>query len=172
MGEIVEEYKDIIDYENTYQISNFGNVRNKNTGRILKNCVNKRDDYNYLSLCKEGKRKDFKIHRLVAIHFIENLDNKEFIDHIDNDKQHNFVKNLRWATRQENNRNKTIYSNNTSGYKGVVFDKKYNKWQARTRINGKSICFGAFENKEDAIQARLIGVNNIFGEFTNNEEKL
>ena len=40
MGEIVEEYKDIIDYENTYQISNFGNVRNKNTGRILKNCVN------------------------------------------------------------------------------------------------------------------------------------
>jgi len=32
----IEEYKDIIDYENTYQISNFGNVRNKNTGRIIK----------------------------------------------------------------------------------------------------------------------------------------
>jgi hypothetical protein len=45
MGEIVEEYKDIIDYENTYQISNFGNVRNKNTGRILKPTEGKTDKY-------------------------------------------------------------------------------------------------------------------------------
>ena len=137
MNEITEEYKDIINYEDTYQISNYGNVRNKNTGRILKNCVSKRDNYNYLSLCKDGKRKDFKIHRLVALHFIENNNNKEFIDHIDNNKQNNIITNLRWATSQENNRNTIMYKNNTSGVKGVVFDKKYCKWQARTRINGK-----------------------------------
>jgi hypothetical protein len=43
MGEIVEEYKDIIDYEDAYQISNFGNVRNKKTGRILKPTEGKTD---------------------------------------------------------------------------------------------------------------------------------
>ena len=172
MGEILEEYKDIIDYENTYQISNFGNVRNKNTGRILKPTEGKTDKYYYISLCKDGKQKNTKIHRLVSSYFVENPENKPYVDHIDNNKLNNLFTNLRWATRQENNRNKTIYSTNTSGYKGVVYDKKYNKWQARTRISGKSICFGSFENKEDAIQARLIGVNNIFGEFTNNEEKL
>ena len=172
MSNIVEEYKDIIDYEDTYQISNFGNVRNKNTGRILKNCVSKRDNYNYISLCKEGIRKDLKIHRLVAINFIENINKKEFVDHIDNNKQNNMTTNLRWATRQENNRNKIIYSNNTSGYKGVVLDKRCNKWMARTRIDGKSISFGCFDKIEDAVEARVKGVNKIFGEFTNNDEKI
>ena len=172
MGEIVEEYKDIIDYENTYQISNFGNVRNKNTGRILKPTEGKTDKYYYISLCKDGKQKNTKIHRLVSLYFVENPENKPYVDHIDNNKLNNLFTNLRWATHQENRRNIVMYKNNTTGVKGVIFDKQYKKWQARTRINGKSICFGSFENKEDAIQARLIGVNNIFGEFTNNEEKL
>ena len=172
MGEILEEYKDIIDYENTYQISNFGNVRNKNTGRILKPTEGKTDKYYYISLCKDGKQKNTKIHRLVSSYFVENPENKPYVDHIDNNKLNNLFTNLRWATHQENRRNIVMYKNNTTGVKGVIFDKQYKKWQARTRISGKSICFGSFENKEDAIQARLIGVNNIFGEFTNNEEKL
>jgi len=53
-----------------------------------------------------------------------------------------------------------------------VFDKRYNKWQARTRIDGKSICFSCFDKIEDAIEARVKGVNKIFGEFTNNDEKI
>jgi hypothetical protein len=172
MCEIVEEYKDIIDYEDTYQISNFGNVRNKTTGRILKPTEGKTDKYYYISLCKNGKQKNTKIHRLVASHFVENSDNKLFVDHIDNNKLNNISTNLRWATQQENNRNKIIYSNNTSGFKGVVFDKRYNKWQARTRIDGKSICFGSFDKIEDAVEARVKAVNKIFGEFTNNDEKI
>jgi hypothetical protein len=172
MCEIVEEYKDIIDYEDTYQISNFGNVKNKITGRILKPTEGKTDKYYYISLCKNGKQKNTKIHRLVASHFVENSDNKLFVDHIDNNKLNNISTNLRWATVQENNRNKIIYSNNTSGFKGIVFDKRYNKWQARTRIDGKSICFGSFDKIEDAVEARVKAVNKIFGEFTNNDEKI
>jgi len=172
MCDIIEEYKDIIDYEDTYQISNFGNVRNKKTGRILKHTEGKTDKYYYISLCKDGKQQNTKIHRLVALYFVENLENKPYVDHIDNNKLNNVSTNLRWATKQENNRNKIIYSNNTSGFKGVVYDKIYNKWQARTRIDGKSICFGCFDKIEDAIEARVIGVNKIFGEFTNNDEKI
>jgi len=172
MCNIVEEYKDIIDYEDAYQISNFGNVRNKKTGRILKPTEGKTDKYYYITLCKDGKQKNTKIHRLVASYFVENPENKPYVDHIDNNKLNNLFSNLRWATHQENNRNKKIYSNNTSGFKGVVFDKRYNKWQARTRIDGKSICFGSFDKIEDAVEARVKGVNKIFGEFTNNDEKI
>jgi hypothetical protein len=172
MGEIVEEYKDIIDYEDAYQISNFGNVRNNKTGRILKPTEGKTDKYYYITLCKDGKQKNTKIHRLVAEYFVENPENKQYVDHIDNNKLNNLCSNLRWATKQENNRNKIIYSNNTSGFKGVVFDKQYNKWQARTRVDGKSICFGCFDKIEDAVEARVKGVNKIFGEFTQNDEKI
>lgn len=172
MTNIVEEYKDITEYEDTYQISNFGNVRNKITGRILKPTEGKTDNYYYISLCKNGKQKNTKIHRLVASYFVENPENKPYVDHIDNNKLNNLCSNLRWATHQENNRNKTIYSNNTSGFKGVVLDKRCNKWQARTRIDGKSISFGCFDKIEDAVEARIKGVNKIFGEFTNNSEKI
>lgn len=172
MSNIVEEYKDIIDYEDTYQISNFGNVRNKNTGRILKPTEGKTDKYYYISLCKDGKQKNTKIHRLVASYFVENPENKPYVDHIDNNKLNNLCNNLRWATVQENRRNIPIFKNNTSGFKGVIFDKRYNKWQARSRIDGKSISFGCFDKIEDAVEARVKGVNKIFGEFTNNDEKI
>ena len=130
------------------------------------------EEYKDISLCKDGKQKNTKIHRLVALYFVENPENKPYVDHIDNNKLNNVFTNLRWCSKLENNRNKNIYSNNTSGYKGVVFDKTCNKWQARRRINGKTIYFGSFHNKNDAIQSRIIGVNNIFGEFTNIIEKL
>jgi hypothetical protein len=172
MCEILEEYKDIIDYEDTYQISNFGNVRNKNTGRVLKPTEGKTDKYYYISLCKDGKQQNTKIHRLVATHFVENPNAKPYVDHIDNNKLNNISTNLRWATVQENRRNIPIFKNNTSGFKGVVFDKRYNKWQARTRIDGKSISFGCFDKIENAVEARIKGVNKIFGEFTNNDEKI
>ena len=93
-------------------------------------------------------------------------------DHIDNNKLNNLCSNLRWATHQENRRNIVMYKNNTTGVKGVVLDKRCNKWQARTRIDGKSISFGCFDKIEDAVEARIKGVNKIFGEFTNNSEKI
>jgi len=109
MCETVEEYKNITDYEDTYQISNFGNVRNKITGRILKPTEGKTDKYYYISLCKDSRQKNTKIHRLVAEYFVENPENKPYVDHIDNNKLNNLSTNLRWATKQENNRNKIIY---------------------------------------------------------------
>ena len=171
MCEIVEEYKDIIDYEDTYQISNFGNVKNKNTGRILKPTEGKTDKYYYISLCKDGKQKNTKIHRLVASYFVENPNEKPYVDHIDNNKLNNVANNLRWATHQENRRNIVMYKNNTTGVKGVIYDKQYSKWMARIRIDGKLIHIGSFNTIEEATQARTKKANDIFGEFTNNSEK-
>lgn len=102
-----ELWKDIYGFEGLYQISNLGRVksfpRNKTKGGIMQQM---KDKYGYLiiSLCKDGKTKNYKIHRLVALHFIpnENLF-KTQINHKDENKENNNVDNLEWCTPEYNN---------------------------------------------------------------------
>ena len=93
--------------------------------------------YIFIRLTREGKATSFKVHRLVAVHYIPNRENKNTIDHIDRDKTNNNVENLRWATSKEQRANqgdyKLIYRNNTSGYKNISFHKAKNSW----RFNSK-----------------------------------
>ena len=71
-------------------------------------------------LYNNGKEKYFLIHRLVAKHFIPNIENKNCVDHIDNNKLNNTISNLRWCNSQENQHNRQLNNNNnTSGVKGI-----------------------------------------------------
>jgi len=160
-----------IDHYDNYEISNLGNVRNIKTGRILKPIINGRGYYK-VSLCKSGKQKNFTIHRLVAGAFIINPENKQNIDHCDNNRLNNDICNLRWVTAKENNQNRSISKRNTSGIKGVHFHKPSNKWQARIYIDGIRISLGCFETLEEASQARVKRANEVFGIYTNACEKL
>ena len=104
---IEEIYKDIKDLEGKYQVSNFGNVMSLNyhqTGKskLLKPSKTK-DGYLLVNLSKNGKRKIFLVHRLVAEHFIPNIDNLPQVNHKDENKQNNSVDNLEWCTYEENN---------------------------------------------------------------------
>jgi len=166
----MEEYKIIKGYEN-YSVSNFGNVKNNKTDRILSQKINNHG-YKGLILCKEGIRKYFSVHRLVALMFIDNPDNKPLVDHIDCNKQNNNISNLRWATNQENGRNTNLSNKNTSNVKGVHFNKQKNKWQALIRIDGILIHLGYYNTLEEAKQARLKKVNEVFGEFVHPSEKI
>lgn len=98
-----EIYKDIVGYEGLYQVSNLGNVKSFKYGkqRILKPGVNK-CGYLNLNLWINSFSKNFKIHRLVAKAFIENIDNKEYVNHINGIKTDNRVENLEWCTASEN----------------------------------------------------------------------
>ena len=158
-----ELFKRIDGYDN-YFVSNFGNVKNSKTNRIMK-LKNHRQGYKQIGLYKNGNVKNFLIHRLVGIAFLENPDNKQKIDHIDEDKANNNVMNLRWCSQKENgcNRGRTI--NNKSGFKGVAFNKPKNKYQASIKIDGKSKHLGYFETVEEASRAYEAKAREIHGEF-------
>lgn len=109
-----EIWKDIPSYEGYYQVSNLGNfrslprvIRYKNNG--TRNYLAKRlltettkDNYQRITLMKEGVKTRYQAHRLVALAFIPNPENKPCINHIDGNKSNNVVTNLEWCTPSEN----------------------------------------------------------------------
>ncbi len=97
---MTEEWRVINEYTN-YEISNFGNVKNNKSGKVLKQNI--KAGYYNISLINNNNRKSFKVHRLVAISFIENLEKKSDVNHKDKNKLNNHISNLEWMTRKENN---------------------------------------------------------------------
>lgn len=83
-----------------YSISNIGVVRNDITDKIIRARTDR--DYVRITLTHSGKSKEFFIHRLVAIAFIPNPENKPQVNHINGIKHCNYVYNLEWATASEN----------------------------------------------------------------------
>lgn len=112
----MEIWKDVKGYEGFYQISDMGKINSLGRwqksshnskqfykGGILKGSLDK-DGYNKVTLVnKDGKLKSFRVHRLVAIHFIENPLNKSTVNHKDGNKLNNNVFNLEWNTTSEQN---------------------------------------------------------------------
>lgn len=98
-----EEWKSIKGYENLYEISNLGKVKNINTKKILRS-YKRKDGYLKIELTKEKSNKTFYIHRLVAQTFILNPNNLFFVNHKDEDKTNNCVDNLEWCTQKYNNK--------------------------------------------------------------------
>lgn len=102
-----EIWKDIPEYEGLYQVSNIGRVKSLKFGRnkILIPQLQCKTKYLTVGLYKESKVSIKTIHRLVAVSFIDNPENKPQIDHINGNRIDNTVNNLRWVTPLENVRN-------------------------------------------------------------------
>jgi hypothetical protein len=87
------------------------------------------------------------------------------IDHINGDRLDNRICNLRVASHAENQRNSRRPTANTSGIKGVSWDKRESKWQANIRVNNKMINLGRFNNKEDAAAVYRAAALRYHGDF-------
>ncbi len=109
----MEQWKDIVGYEDYYQISNLGRIKSKYYNRIRGYILNQ-GGYCVAQLCVKGKRKGIALHRLVAIHFIPNPNNLEQVNHIDFNKENNNVNNLEWCTALQN----TLHKKNAGRAKG------------------------------------------------------
>ena len=86
-----------------YYITNDGKCYNSNTGNYLKGQVNHKNGYlSYNLTLPDGRKKRCYAHRLVAIAYIENKDNKKEVNHIDGNKLNNCMDNLEWVSSSEN----------------------------------------------------------------------
>jgi hypothetical protein len=110
----------------------------------------KRNGKKYRQIMLFGK--NYKAHRLAWFYVHAEFPSGE-IDHIDGNGLNNKLDNLRAVTRTENCKNLRIPKHNTSGYPGVSWHKRRQKWRADININGKQKHLGLFENIDDAAEA-------------------
>lgn len=96
----MEKYIVINEFDN-YAISNLGNIKNIKKGNILTPYLNTNGYLTY-TFCQNGVKKTFRLHRLVALYFIDNPNNLPYVNHKDGDKTNNKVENLEWCTAKEN----------------------------------------------------------------------
>lgn len=99
--------KDIIGYEGLYLISEDGRIWSIKKKIYIKEWIDKNSGYKTVRLHKNGKSKNFNVHRLLAIAFIPNPNCYPTVDHIDRNKMNNALSNLRWASHKMQEENKT-----------------------------------------------------------------
>lgn len=132
--------------------------------------------YPYLSAKKrldtvKYERKEIKIHVEIMREEIERfkIDNPGYrkriiIDHIDGDISNNRKENLRVRTQSENNMNKKVQSNNTTGFVGVTWHSKQKMWNAMIDYEDERIELGSFYYLRNAMRARVEAEKKYFGE--------
>lgn len=162
----VEIWKDIPNYEGMYQCSNLGRI--KSLPRIISNNLRsylskeiiRKPNLGYrgyfrIVLHKDGINKDYAIHQLVAMAFLNHSPNGHnvVVDHINNDKIDNRLSNLQLISHRENGSKDKFRLNKSSKYVGVSFENCTKKWKAVICINKKNKSLGRFKTEIEAHEA-------------------
>ena len=143
-----EIWKDIPGYEGYYQASTFGNIKGLTKGKILSPCVGTHG-YLGLALSVNGKRKSWRVHKLIAMTFLGHIccGMDEVVDHINDIQTDNRVDNLQCISPRLN----VIKTpKGVSKYRGVSFDKRKGKWISLIFVNKKREYLGQFDSEIDA----------------------
>lgn len=146
---MIERWSLIEGYSLSYAISENGKVKSLSTGKILKPAVNHKG-YLIVQLCKNGERKNKRIHRLVAEAFLPNPDNLPEVDHINGKRQDNNVLNLRWVSGSTNTRNREVCRKASSKYNGVHWNSKLGKWRVTIWFDRKTKFLGHYISETEA----------------------
>jgi hypothetical protein len=152
-----EIWLDIPEYVGLYQASTHGRIKSLNYKKSNKEqiLILYIGTHGYLQvvLCNKGKEKNWKVHKLIAMTFLNHIPDGTHnieVDHIDENKLNNYSNNLRLVkSRFNSSRSKK----GISKYTGVTWCKRSGKWLASIRINGKKKHLGYFNNEDDAGKA-------------------
>ena len=152
----MESWKEIKDYKG-YEVSNLGNVRtfNKRNSstlytepkllkqrQIITHCGKK---YTRVNLCLNSTKKQYFVHRLVALEFIPNPENKPQVNHKDNNPLNNELSNLEWCTNSENQIHRFKLNGTKNNY-GQYICKNRNSF----RVSKKGVVDRCFKNLNEA----------------------
>lgn len=124
--------------------------------------------YKYgVTLVKQGKsHKSAMMHRMIMERMLGRaLIKGEVVDHINHNGRDNRRCNLRLANQSLNTANMRSTSRNTSGYKGVSWSRRSQKWFANIKFQGRSMYLGMYETKEAAARVYNTKALELFGEF-------
>jgi len=128
--------KDIVGYEGLYGIEEDGRVWSYGSNKYLKATVSNHG-YFRIGLVKDNITKKYLIHRLIAIAYIPNPDNKPFIDHINRNRVDNTIENLRWVDMIENNQNLSYRNDNVLNEHHIVYETNRKRFRFRVERNHK-----------------------------------
>ena len=140
-----EEWKDVIGYEGLYQVSTLGRVYSKKTNLYLVQ-MSKRG-YMAVNLYFNRKMSTRTVHRLVALAFIPNPENKPQVNHIDYDRTNNKLSNLEWVTVQENS------------------DHSYNNYIHHSLAHVKKV-------NDSGMNKKIVVMNDVYGNFIREYESM
>jgi len=140
--------KEVLDYDHLTGI--FTWVQSRRGVKKGSIAGTRKDGYIHIKI----DNKTYYAHRLAWLHYYGYFP-ENFLDHKDRIRNHNWIKNLREASSQCNLRNTGNYLSNTSGVKGVCFDKGKQKLAAAIRLNSKRYHLGYFTDLTEAVAHRL-----------------
>lgn len=158
----IEEWRNVIGYEDHYEVSSFGNVRGKarvdsrghsRASRPLTPVRVGRSGHQHyrVTFHKDGVRESIYLHRVVAMAFIDNPDGLPYVLHWDDDPGNNHVENLHWGTQEDNMREMSERGRHVSPNAlktecqfGHAFDEANTKW----RKNGRRECRTCVNHKQ------------------------
>jgi hypothetical protein len=163
-----EVWKDILNYEGLYQVSDLGRVKSlaktRRTGKgysfvreypeKILSIKNNNNGYKQTTICKDGVLKCFLVHRLVAQSFLHTDDLNKQVNHKNGDKGCNVLDNLEWVSNRENECHKKKNKKCTSIYTGVSFVFKTNKWRSQIFFNSKKVHLGFHDSEIEAYSKR------------------
>lgn len=136
-----EEWKDVIDFEDLYEVSSLGNIKRKGKSSNLRLRYNK-DGYFLVNLSKNNVHYTKQLHRVVAKAFINNSNNYPCVNHIDENKSNNCCSNLEWCSIKYNNN----YGSRKNNFKKPV-----------TQIGTNGMVVRRYESMIQA--AKLLGIS-------------
>ena len=155
----MEEWRDVIGYEGLYEVSNLGNVRSCEhftnghhlMSRVLRQNLSNR--YLHVKLYKSQAKRSLRVHRLVAMAFVPNPDDKPQVNHIDGNRFNNSASNLEWCTSSEN----MIHAIKTGLFEPSTESTK--KKVLQLDMNGNIV--NEWDSMTDAAKALGLQVSNI-----------